>query len=334
MASCSGCGGTAEDDGAPQHQSRSPPGDRPEVDPAPPPDPDARFLEQFARQLVMPRNRRARPETVEGVDDVFRIPVGGAPDRPEVPAAELAVWVFEPRAPRPRSAVRTVLILHGLGDSKASMAGLAHILTGRGMRAVAVDLRGHGRSTGNHIAYGAFEAGDLRELLDALAAPDKLGPEALGSVGLYATSYGAHIAIQTAADPRIDRVVAVGAYRSLRSSVLDFVALRYPEHAHLPPGRIQGAVDAAGARAGFDPDRASAEAALTRGDARILLIHGTEDEVVPFEDARALAERCGARCRLHALPGADHLGSMRGPPLRQALLAWLEGRFEALPRRR
>lgn len=279
----------------------------------------------------MPRNAKPRPATADGVDRRLRVPVGGAPARPDVPPAVLDAWIFEPRVPRRRrGAARTVVILHGLGDSKASMAGLAHILTGRGMRAVAVDLRGHGRSTGDRIAYGAFEAGDVVELVEALATPDVLGGD-LAPVGLYATSYGAHVAVQAAAlDDRIDRVVAVGTYRSLRREVPHFVALRYPERAHLSPERIQGAVDAAGARAGFDPDRASAEAAVARGNARVLFIHGSDDEVVPPEHARALVDRCGPRCRLHLLEGADHLGSMRGPPLRRALLAWLEGRYGTL----
>ena len=235
------------------------------------------------------------------------------------------------RGGRSPNAADTVLLLHGLGDSKASMAGLARRLQSRGMRAVAVDLRGHGRSEGAHIAYGAFEAPDLSQVLDALEAEGR-GP---GKVGVYAASYGAHVAAQLAArDARVDRVVAVGAYRSLRATVPDFVALRYPERAGLPEREIQRAVTAAASLAGFDAEDASAERWLSApqaGPARVLFVHGAEDEVVPVTHAERLAGACGAPCRLLRLEGKDHLGSMHGPVLRAALLAWLEGRWDEVP---
>ena len=294
---------------------------------------DRRFLEDLARQLVRGRNGRERPATTERLDFTLKV-VAGGPGTGR-PAAELEAWVFEAwtevRGGRAPSAADTVLLLHGLGDSKASMAGLARRLQSRGMRAVAVDLRGHGRSEGDHIAYGAFEAPDLSQVLDALAARGL----ALGKVGVYAASYGAHIAAQLAArDGRVDRVVAVGAYRSLRATVPDFVALRYPERRDVPEPAVQDAVTAAGRLAGFDPDDASAERWLGEPDAgpgRVLFVHGADDEVVPIAHAERLVEVCGGPCRLLRLEGKDHLGSMHGPTLRAALLAWLEGRWDEVP---
>ncbi|MEO0322282.1 MAG: alpha/beta fold hydrolase [Myxococcota bacterium] len=294
---------------------------------------ERRFLEDLARQLVRGRNSRPRPETTERLDHTLRLVAGGpGTGRPGV---ALEAWVFEAwdevRGGRAPNAADTVLLLHGLGDSKASMAGLARRLQSRGMRAVAVDLRGHGRSEGDHIGYGAFEAPDLSQLLDALEAEGR-GP---GRVGVYAASYGAHVAAQLAArDPRVHRVVAVGAYASLRSTVPEFVRLRYPERADLPEPAIQRAVTAAATLAGFDAEAASAERWLSApeaGPARVLFIHGADDEVVPIAHAERLASACGAPCRLLRLEGKDHLGSMHGPELRAALLAWLEGRWDDVP---
>lgn len=295
-----------------------------EAAPAPPPeDPRARFLANLSEQLVMPRHGEDRAESVEDVDHHLAVEVGGEGG---VPPATLDVWVFDAEKRAPRSAAETALILHGLGDAKDSMAGLARLLAGRGLRVVAVDLRGHGRSTGEHIGYGAFEVADLQKVLDRLAL-EGLGPGR--EVAVYGTSYGAHVALQLAAvDRRVDRVVAVGAYRSFRSSVPHFVALRYPEHADLPDAEIQAAVDRAAERAGFDPEDASAEALMPRGDARVLLVHGAADQVVPLQAARDLAARCPERCRVLPLPGKDHLESMRGPELRAAIFAWLEGRWD------
>src|SRR5436853_2381744 len=76
-----------------------------------------------------------------GVDHAFRVPVGP-------PAASLSVWVLDP--PTSVGAPRgTVLVLHGMRDRKVTMLDLGRLLSRDGFRAVLVDLRGHGQSTGD-----------------------------------------------------------------------------------------------------------------------------------------------------------------------------------------
>src|SRR5205807_821916 len=84
------------------------------------------------------------------------------------PRASLALLLLDPPAgTAPRA---TVFLLHGIRDRKESMLGWGRRLATEGYRAVLVDARGHGRSSGDFLTYGVVEARDLSQALDALAA--------------------------------------------------------------------------------------------------------------------------------------------------------------------
>ncbi len=70
----------------------------------------------------------------------------------------------------------------------------------------------------------------------------------------------------------------------------------------------------------FD-NRARLEAILARGKARITIIHGDRDEVIPITMGRELAEMDPERIAFHAVPGAGHndLLYMALPLLREAI---------------
>ena len=80
-------------------------------------------------------------------------------------------WTAHPRG--------TVLLLHGYGVAQFAMSPWAMRLGQDGWRCVLIDLRGHGKSTGNRIYYGLQETRDLSQLLDQLAKDGQLcGPVA------------------------------------------------------------------------------------------------------------------------------------------------------------
>ena len=81
--------------------------------------------------------------TIVPVPGELRIDVGP-------PAASLAVALIEPHL----SVRGTVFVLHGIRDSKESVRAWGERLASAGYRAVLVDLRGHGRSSGTFLSYG------------------------------------------------------------------------------------------------------------------------------------------------------------------------------------
>ena len=60
----------------------------------------------------------------------------------------------------------TIVILHGYMMYKETMAPWASELAQAGYRVVLVDLRGHGKSTGDQVTYGKYETKDLIQMLD------------------------------------------------------------------------------------------------------------------------------------------------------------------------
>lgn len=255
-----------------------------------------------------------------GVTRQLRVEVGGEA-RPGPPTASLSCWLVDPSGRAPRG---TVLVLHGIRDSKRSMLGLGRRLASQGYRAVLVDQRGHGRSSGRWLTFGVFESQDLVQLLDRLQR-DGLLVRPLGAVGF---SYGASVALQTAArDPRVVAVAAVSSFASIKALLRNYIRAHVPVLGWLlPEANVQRALRQAGELAGFDPERASPERAIRRTRAQVLLLHGAADRKIPPWHARTLHAAAEGHSQLRLLPGKDHDGTLadcRGTAAR-AILDWLQ----------
>jgi len=234
------------------------------------------------------------------------------------PPASLSCWVLDPSRGHSHA---TVLVLHGIRDSAWSQLGVGRTLARRGYRAVLVDLRGHGQSSGKWLTYGVVEARDLSRVLDALHAQDLL----VGAVGVAGFSYGGAVALQLAGrDPRISAVASVDTFTSLHDVVPLYVRRIVPLLGRLITRRqIDDALARAGRTAGFDPRQASPLLALPHTRAAVLLIHGTADRHIPPSHARALfAAAPAARRRLVLIAGADHDGALGHPRTAQAITDW------------
>jgi alpha-beta hydrolase superfamily lysophospholipase len=235
------------------------------------------------------------------------------------PAASLAVWCFQP-ASAPRG---TVLVFHGIRDSKWSQVGTGAHLARLGYVAVLVDSRGHGRSSGRHLTYGVRESRDAVQVLDRLK---KEGLLAL-PVGALGFSYGGAVALQLAArDPRVKAVVSVATFSSLRQTMRDYVVYHLPGIGRVLPTDAQMAAGLAeaGRQAAFDPAATDNVAAAGYTSARLLIVHGAEDTKIPPSHARDICAAAGRRCRLLVMPNEDHdsiFGDRQGV-VKQEMKAW------------
>jgi dipeptidyl aminopeptidase/acylaminoacyl peptidase len=237
------------------------------------------------------------------------------------PEATLVSWVIEPRAPRFKG---TVVLLHGVRMDKRSLAPMGAALAADGYRAVLVDLRGHGESSGRYLTYGSVEVQDISSVLDALRARGLT----LGCTGVYGFSYGGAVALELSArDPRITAVVAVASFSTLREVVNDYRHKYLPAAlSMIPSAWFQGAVDEAGRIAQFDPDRIAPLRAVSRSSAALLLIHGTADTQVPLRHSQALFGAATGNARLVTVAGAEH-AAMPGDStgvVRRETLAWFD----------
>ncbi len=246
--------------------------------------------------LAGPRLAVPPLESVVGADEHFYVPVGP-------PEAWLSVSVIEP-ADTQQPPKGTILIVHGIYARSIWMFGPAKALAEAGYRAVLVDLRGHGRSTGKYLTFGVQEAKDLSRVIDALEERRLVS----GPIGAYGISYGATSSIHLAGiDPRVRAVVAVAPFSAMRDEVPNFVKTWVPGVGWMiPEATYQKIIDEAGRQAEFDPNLADATLAIRRTSAQVLLIHGTNDWVVPHKHSQRLHAAAPDHSRLVLVPWHGH----------------------------
>lgn len=150
-------------------------------------------------------------------------------------AVELDTTLHVPASATAADPAPAVLLAHGFGGSKASVAADAQDLAERGYVVLTWSARGFGASTGQiGLNDPRFEVADVSTLLDRLAGRDDVLLDAPGDprVGVAGASYGGALSLLAAAyDQRIDAIAPQITWNSLTSAL-------FPESA--------GVVDGAG----------------------------------------------------------------------------------------
>jgi pimeloyl-ACP methyl ester carboxylesterase len=200
----------------------------------------------------------------------------------------------------------TIFMLHGLQENQEGGAYVVYreMLVHAGYRCVQVDLRGHGRSTGNYVTYGAKESRDLMKVLDAMEAKKLIA----GDVGVIGASYGAAVGIQWAGiDPRVKAVIAMEPFATLEDAAIDAAPAVLGKLGRTVTDRsLRLAVEKGARRAGFDPDDASPLAAIARTKAHVLLIHSRDDELVPVAHSIRLNQAAPDHSKLILVEHQSH----------------------------
>jgi ABC-2 type transport system ATP-binding protein len=144
-----------------------------------------------------------------------RVPSGSGAD-----AVELDTTLYLPAGEEPAPAV---VLAHGFGGSKQSVAADAQDLAERGYVVLTYSARGFGRSTGQiGLNDPRYEIADLSTLLDLLAGRSEVELDAEGDprVGVAGGSYGGGLALLGAAyDERIDAIAPQITWNSLTAAL-------------------------------------------------------------------------------------------------------------------
>jgi uncharacterized protein len=213
----------------------------------------------------------------------------------------------------------TLVLLHGVADNRASVAGLAARFTGNGLDVVAYDSRAHGESSGDACTYGYWEKTDLRKVLDTVAGP----------VVLLGGSLGAAVALQEAADDdRVVGVVAAEVFSDLRTVARE----RAPWF--LTEGMIRKAFAIAEDRGHFKIDSVSPVDAARRIQVPVLLIHGAEDVLTPADHSRRVLAALAGPKDLVLVEGAHHNESLGSKGIWQRIEQWIDDVLTAATSRR
>ncbi len=178
----------------------------------------------------------------------------------------------------------SILVFHGNAETAINQIGRGKILADAGFGVLLVEFRGYGGSTGTPTEAGV--------ITDGLASYDFLKGQAAGPIGILAHSLGTGAALPVAAAREVFAValespftslLAIARYRVGWVPGFDFM-VRYP----FRNDEIIGGISAP-----------------------ILILHGTEDKVIPFAEGEKLATLAPKGTAFIKIDGAGHndLGS-------------------------
>jgi pimeloyl-ACP methyl ester carboxylesterase len=217
-----------------------------------------------------------------------------------------AFWKPAQEVTRPPAAPRgTLVLLHGYLQDKRFLTPWAIRLAQAGYRCALLDLRGHGKSTGGHISFGAYESVDVSAVLDDL---ERRGWD-VSRVGLLGVSYGASVALLSAGrDARVKSVVAFEPFASAEKAVPELMRAAFAAQARgISDAQFAAAHRKQARIAGFSWTDADIGAALGRTSAPVLFIHGEADTWLSPDHSRALAQLAPGGSQLRLVPRDNHV---------------------------
>lgn len=220
---------------------------------------------------------------------------------PAADGTRLAAWFLA--HPRPQG---TVLLLHGFGTNHFGLVHLAYDLLAHGFQSLLFDFRGHGASEGEVTTLGLRERRDVIGALQYLRSRGDVDP---GRIGVYGVSMGGATALLTLEDGMgVRALVTDSAFATLRGAI-DHGFRRI---AGLPPSIFRTPTVWFSSR--FVGEKLDHVLGRVRPIDRIkhtapcplLIIHGTEDDVVYVQDAYQLYLAAEGPKDLWIIPDAGH----------------------------
>lgn len=211
-------------------------------------------------------------------------------------------------ASRPRS--RLWFFLHGLNSNRRGEKALyfARQVARRGEAFASLDMAGHGDSDGD--LFGLSLTRNLRDLERGLTHVDELAGEPFSAVHLVGSSMGGMTALWYAArnPERVTRTMVIAPAFEMAGRMLLSLG-REKAQAWRRDGKVRVQTSGGDFELGYQfvQDEASypTVSLLRRLQTPSLILHGSDDEVVPCQLSRQFAERL-AHVSLVEIAGGDH----------------------------
>ena len=199
----------------------------------------------------------------------------------------------------------TIIVCHGVGANHADIQPLLLSLYHAGFQIVAFDFRGHGNSAGHTITYGLQERWDVLGAYDFCLQHPEIDRQRLFALG---ASMGGAALLQALPEmPEIRAAVIDSAFASLDRMAAHQLRF-FPPVVRAP--MVQLVRWFAWIETGADLQRLSPVDRLREISIPLLIIHGSEDTVVPVEHAHLLRAATTGSVQLRIEPGAPHIGSV------------------------
>jgi pimeloyl-ACP methyl ester carboxylesterase len=264
----------------------------------------------FAPYILHPLRREITADEMKSADQAFAQIGATRTDLVATASDGVVLRGWKVLAAHPKG--NWVLLLHGRSQNRLSMMGYARFLLNSGYSVVMMDARAHGESGGLISTYGHVERHDVKAVMDALTASENVDHAyALGE------SMGAAVALQAAAvDPRIEGVIAEGAFRNLHEVMFDYAGLRWSallgKTLFRPVAML--AVHETEQQGGFHFDDVSPEESVSERKFSVMLISGLSDHNIPKRHAQAIYTAAAGPKQLWLVPRAHHQGALQTAP--------------------
>lgn len=180
-----------------------------------------------------------------------------------------------------KASMPTLILLHGICNSKDAYEDYARHFCREGFRVVAFDSRAHGKSRGGCCTYGWHEKGDVSKIIDEVI---KIDPGT--RIGIFGNSMGGAIALQAmAADKRIECGVIESTFADFREAVYlhteEWTGLKLSPY-------LDPMLWRAGVQGSWNPFEVRPEESAKSIDRPVFLAHGTRDELFPISQGERI----------------------------------------------
>jgi fermentation-respiration switch protein FrsA (DUF1100 family) len=198
---------------------------------------------------------------------------------------KIAGWWIPPQERTGKCAV----LIHGYGDAKVGAIAWAPTFHALGYGCLAIDLRAHGESEGQHTTAGYFERHDVGDVINQFRAAR---PSEAQCVVLFGVSLGAAVAAAVAAEREdIDAVVLESPYADYRHAIA-----AHAEILGQPGGFLQElGVRLAERISGADFDAVRPVDLISHIKAPLMIIQAGDDPFVPPTDAKRVEQAATSR---------------------------------------
>ena len=221
-----------------------------------------------------------------------------------------AWWMPKGKPDRP-----PVVILHGLGASKAHMIDYILLAQEQGNPTLAIDFRGHGGSDPSLTSIGFYES------QDAVSAMKFVRERGAGDPVLWGTSMGAVSALLAAAqDGSAAGVIADAPFDTYRNTVLHHAKLMYGL-SEFP--LVALAFPMIEQRARFRIDDVNCLRAAGEIRAPVLVLAAEKDTRMPIPVVRSVYDRAAGPKEFWVIPGEGHENRGFGEDFRKRISEFL-----------
>ena len=237
------------------------------------------FPNPFLRLKYLVRDRHRRP--------------GGAVDvSVQLDGRLSTAWLMSGRGDRP-----VVLVCHGRSRCKNHMVPLVESL-GRDFDVLAIDLRSHGQNQYGSVTYGIREADDVEAAVSYLAGRGYV------QIGIYGVSMGGaavlrYLSLEGAEGCHLIRAVALdGVYATVEAVFRSFFAT------YFVPRCVVDLAKRLVEKVGEVPFvQVRPVDWIADVPVPLLIVHGSDDPLVPLEASSSLFSSAGGAKRLHVYRG-------------------------------